>query len=70
MGAELVGERFAEGFHRVATLDHRAAFCDCRFEFDRSDLTAILLALEALLRQLIAVKFAFDRVLRPGGTRW
>ena len=44
----------------VAALDQRLTFGGEAFEFDRSDLRAILFLLAALLRLLVVVEFALD----------
>src|SRR3546814_18406161 len=60
MDAELVGGGVAEEFHRVAAFDHGAAFGDLALQFDRLHLSAVLLALQSLLRLLLVVELALD----------
>lgn len=58
--AELLGGCLAEELHGIAPFEERDALSGCPLEFDRPDLAAVLLALEAALELLIVVERALD----------
>jgi hypothetical protein len=58
----VVGGLVAHQFEGVAAFDERLSLGNQAFQFDRLDLGAVLFGLEAALRLLVDIEFAFDSV--------